>query len=357
MTRPPDSPHSRRSTVNLHLSLRRSLTALVAAMALAAGCAGNGPAPMPSPTPGATQTPGSGITINEVQRRIFDVRCLTSGCHNAADRQGGLVLEPGLSWANLVNVESENSAAAQGGLLRVLPLQPDTSFLIIKLEGPGPGQDSRMPQGGPFLSASDVDLVRQWISDGALDTAGPTVTPQPTSTSTTTATPTATATTTPTPSATVPPTVTPTGTLPPTASPTLTATPSATATEAILTLAEIQSTIFTPSCAVRFCHEAADQPFAEEPELVEGASFASLVGVTPENPAAAAAGLLRVRPFDPDTSFLLIKICRPQFGEELCPVPLIPAYGNPMPLVGSPLTAEQVAQIRAWILRGAPANE
>lgn len=324
------------------------LTALVAALALAAaGCAGDGPAPMPSPTPGATQTPGSGITIDEVQRRIFDIRCLTSGCHNAADRQGDLVLEPGLSWANLVNVESENSAAAQAGLFRVLPLQPDASFLIIKLEGPGPGQDSRMPQGGPFLSASDVDLVRQWISDGALDTAGPMVTPQSTST----------ATTTPTPSATVPPTVTPTGTLQPTALPTLTATPSATATEAILTFAEIQATIFTPRCAVRFCHGAADQPFAEEPDLVEGASFASLVGVTPENPAAAAAGLLSVRPFDPDTSFLLIKLCRPQFGEELCPVPLIPAYGNPMPLVGAPLTAEQVAQIRAWILRGAPATE
>jgi hypothetical protein len=356
--------------VNLKLRIRLPFISLIAALALAAGgCAGDGPPTTATPTPGGAQTPGTGTTIDEVQRRIFDLRCLTAGCHNAADRGGDLVLEAGTSWSNLVDVDPNDPGAVQAGLLRVVPFQPDNSFLVIKLEGPTPGQGSRMPQGGPFLSDSDVQLVRQWIIDGALDSAGPTVTPQPTSSATATPTPTetstvtTTATTTATPSETVPPTVTPTGTVPPTASATVTATPSAsatpspTATEVILTFAEIQSTIFTPTCAVRFCHEAADQPFSEDPDLSEGASYANLVGVAPQNPEAAAAGLLRVRAFDPDTSFLVIKVCRPEFGEQLCPVPLIPAWGNPMPLVGLPLTVEQVEQISAWILRGAPENE
>jgi hypothetical protein len=134
-------------------------------------------------------------------------------------------------------------------------------------------------------------------------------------------------------------------------------TPSATATEVILTFAEIQSTIFTPTCAVTFCHEAASAQFAQEPELLPGSSYGNLVGVVPANAAAAEAGWLRVRPFEPDTSFLVIKLCRPEFGEELCPIPLAPELGSPMPLVGPPLSPEQIEQIRAWILRGAPEDE
>jgi hypothetical protein len=292
-----------------------------------------------------------------VQREIFNVSCLGSGCHNTADRAGNLVLETGLSWSNLVNVGAVDGLAMQAGLLRVLPFQPDASFLIDKLDGSFVGFGSRMPQGGPFLSASQIDLVRQWIVDGARNSEGPTATPQPSSTSTETPTAPATSTTTETPTATLQPSLTATGTLPPTPTPTLTATPSATATEAILTFAEIQETIFTPTCAVTFCHEDAGAPFAQEPELLPGASYDNLVGALPANAAAAASGWLRVRPFESDTSFLLIKLCRPEFGAELCPVPLVPALGSPMPLVGTPLSQQQIEQIRAWILRGAPEDE
>jgi len=55
-----------------------------------------------------------------------------------------------------------------GSLNRVTPGNPDNSYLIQKLEGTAAG-GSRMPQGGPFLDQATVDMIRQWITDGALD--------------------------------------------------------------------------------------------------------------------------------------------------------------------------------------------
>jgi hypothetical protein len=315
---------------------------------------------MPSPTPGATQTPGSGPTIDAVQNEIFNLYCLTSGCHNAADQQGSLILEAGLSWSELVNQEPNDPRGLESGQLLVQPFEPENSFLLTKLVGPTPGQGSRMPQGGPFLSESQVDLVRQWILGGALDSAGPTATLQPTGTPTetptTSSTPTETLspTVTATPTATPSPTLTPSGTLPPSSTPTVTATPSPTATEVIVTLAEIQATIFNPTCAVSFCHDTTSAPFNGNLDLTTGQSYSNLVGVVPDNDAAEADGFLRVRELDPDTSFLIVKVCRPQFGTGLCPVALAREYGSPMPLVGNPISASQVEQIRTWILRGAP---
>jgi hypothetical protein len=327
------------------------LAALLYAIAVW-GCAGDGPPPQPTPTPGPSQTPGgSGVTIDVVQARIFNVTCLTSGCHNAGDRAGNLILEPGLSWSNLVGVVPDNTPAAEAGNLRVRAFDTQTSFLVAKLEGPPSNQGSRMPQGGPFLSNSDVDLVREWILDGALDTQGPTATPPPTASSTDTPTATATATITPTPS------VTPTGTVPPSATASVTATPSPTATIRVVTLAEIQTTIFNPTCAVQFCHDAESAGFSGNLNLEAANSYDNLVGVTPDNQAAAADDLLRVEPFAPDNSFIILKVCHRPLGEDLCPVIAPREYGNPMPLLGTPLSAAQVESLRLWILRGAPETD
>jgi hypothetical protein len=313
---------------------------------------------MPVPTPGPSQTPGSGPTIDEVQTRIFNVTCLTTGCHNAADRAGNLILEAGLSWSNLVDVVPEITPAAEAGYLRVRPFDPDTSFLVAKLVGPTPGQGSRMPQGGPFLSDSDVEIVREWIRGGALDSQGPTATQPPTSSVTPTRTPTATASITLSPTNTGTPTLTPTGTVPPSETPTITATASPTATIRIVTLAELQETIFTPSCAIATCHFEEGATFSGNLDLEAPVAYANLVGVTPDNPAAALDGLIRVDPFNPDNSFLVVKVCHDDLSEELCPVPRKLEYGAPMPFPPrTPLPAEQVEAIRLWILRGAPETD
>jgi hypothetical protein len=48
------------------------------------------------------------------------------------------------------------------------PGDPDNSYLVQKLEGTA-AVGGRMPQGGPFLDQATIDLVRQWISDGAMN--------------------------------------------------------------------------------------------------------------------------------------------------------------------------------------------
>lgn len=89
---------------------------------------------------------------------------------------GGLVLVEGQSYANLltvtpsglVGVPPQNAAALNAGLLRVDPGHPDNSFLVIKLAGPPPIEGGQMPLGKPALSDAQMQLVRDWISAGAL---------------------------------------------------------------------------------------------------------------------------------------------------------------------------------------------
>jgi hypothetical protein len=138
--------------------------------ALGAGCAGEGatltsgggsPTPLPSGTP-------NGL-FPQIQSQIFDQNCTSSSCHSSATRSGNMSLAAGESYDNLVNVEPDNEVARTAGLLRVKPDDPDSSFILRKLEGDlQPGEGSQMPLGAAPLPASEIDLIRQWISDGAL---------------------------------------------------------------------------------------------------------------------------------------------------------------------------------------------
>jgi hypothetical protein len=71
-------------------------------------------------------------------------------------------MDPGFAYGNLVNVASPRDP----NLIRVIPGDPDDSFMIRKLEGTQPLGD-RMPQGGPYLPQSTIDVIRQWIANGA----------------------------------------------------------------------------------------------------------------------------------------------------------------------------------------------
>jgi CHRD domain/Bacterial Ig domain len=103
-------------------------------------------------------------TLSELQSTIFGPRC--SGCHTG----GGATLPSSMnlssaaaSYASLVNVASTEQPA----VLRVSPNNPAGSYLVRKLEGDASISGARMPFGGPFLSASDMDKVRSWINSGA----------------------------------------------------------------------------------------------------------------------------------------------------------------------------------------------
>jgi len=73
-----------------------------------------------------------------------------------------LNLASGSSFLSLVNVKSTETS-----LTLVIPSDPDESYLLHKLEGRAGIVGERMPKGGPFLTTVEVDLIKQWISDGA----------------------------------------------------------------------------------------------------------------------------------------------------------------------------------------------
>jgi len=106
-------------------------------------------------------------TLTSIQQNIFDPGCALPSCHSSLSQRGGLVLEAGRSYAQLVNIPAENDAAKAVNKLRVVPGQPEKSFLMDKLTGPGPDEGSLMPSGTDGLAASQIEVIRTWIQQGA----------------------------------------------------------------------------------------------------------------------------------------------------------------------------------------------
>jgi len=127
---------------------------LAAALLILAACGrGSGDSSPPA---------GLAPTLDSIQANVFTVTCAVSGCHGGAGAQQGLRLDPGFSAGNLINVPSPRDAS----LIRVVPGDPDASFLIQKLDGTQT-LGVRMPDGGPYLTTATVNVIRQWIQDGA----------------------------------------------------------------------------------------------------------------------------------------------------------------------------------------------
>jgi len=107
-------------------------------------------------------------TLASIQANVFSVNCAIPGCHGGGTVQYGLRLDPGFSAGNLINVPSPRDP----NLIRVIPRNPDGSLIIQKLEGRrfdnAPILGDQMPQFGPYLPQSTIDVIRQWIQDGAL---------------------------------------------------------------------------------------------------------------------------------------------------------------------------------------------
>ena len=95
--------------------------------------------------------------IDDVQSQVFDGSCATSGCHNGSVFPN---LSSGSAFNAIVNVSSSQSSK-----LLIAPGNVSASYLIDKIEGTGSG--SPMPIGGS-LTTAQRDLVKNWVSAGAL---------------------------------------------------------------------------------------------------------------------------------------------------------------------------------------------
>lgn len=114
-------------------------------------------------------TPDLEPTFSSIQQQIFSSgdssgRPACTNCHNAVgSRFNGLDLSPAVSYNNLVNVASRQRPSS----VRVVPDDPDSSYLIHKLEG-GPNIFGvRMPLNGPYLTEGQILVIRRWIEIGA----------------------------------------------------------------------------------------------------------------------------------------------------------------------------------------------
>ena len=119
--------------------------------------------------------------FNSIQANVFDQVC--EHCHSGANAPVGLRLDAANSYANLVGVPS----GERPNLRRVAPGDANNSYIIQKLEGTA-GIGERMPAGLPALPQSDINVIRQWIANGALPAAAGTgpirvtsVSPEPSS--------------------------------------------------------------------------------------------------------------------------------------------------------------------------------
>lgn len=103
------------------------------------------------------------ISFSADVQPIFTRSCAKFGCHIPATAPFGFVLEQGQAYANLVGVTSVEDPT----LTRVEPGRSDLSYIVRKLEGTGLGE--RMPLGGPYLPDVEIQLIKDWIDEGALD--------------------------------------------------------------------------------------------------------------------------------------------------------------------------------------------
>lgn len=125
----------------------------------ASGCGGGGNRP---------------ATFRQVEHVFATYGC--AACHPGINPS--LDLRPGKAYRNLVGVQ----ATEDPRLVRVVAGDPEKSFLFRKIAGEPelgdiPGIGARMPQGAPRMAQGDIDLVHDWIREGAKNAQGKTVGP------------------------------------------------------------------------------------------------------------------------------------------------------------------------------------
>lgn len=145
--------------------LRASCAALAAAISVVlAGCAGNGEGLDGSGRPIDHGPAPLEATFDSIQQNVFTPIC--TQCHIGAQAPAGLRLDAASSYAMLVNTASTEVPS----LRRVQPGNPDASYLLQKLQGIA-AVGARMPLNNPPLPQATIDVIRQWISDGAQSSA------------------------------------------------------------------------------------------------------------------------------------------------------------------------------------------
>ena len=120
----------------------------------------------------AGPTPDLQPTFSSVQAQIFETtdvagRQACVSCHTNVGHAplGGLNLAHDVAYDQIVNVPSKERPA----LMYVVPGDPDSSYLVHKVEGLPDIIGRRMPfSGPPYLTDGQILILKRWITTGAL---------------------------------------------------------------------------------------------------------------------------------------------------------------------------------------------
>ena len=119
----------------------------------------------------AGPSPNLEPTFSSIQREILEARdaagrAACTECHTDLGRtpSGGQNLRHDVAYGNLVNVQ----ARGKPGAIRVIPGDPENSYIVQKLEGRDGIVGERMPRtGGPYLTPGQMTILKRWIELGA----------------------------------------------------------------------------------------------------------------------------------------------------------------------------------------------
>jgi hypothetical protein len=99
--------------------------------------------------------------FNEDVQPILTRSCAHPSCHGAS-KEAGMQLTAGDAYDNIVSVMSSEVPH----LMRIKPGDPDSSYLVLKIEGKQQ-VGAQMPLTGGPLKNEDVQTVRSWVEAGA----------------------------------------------------------------------------------------------------------------------------------------------------------------------------------------------
>jgi hypothetical protein len=115
--------------------------------------------------------------------------------------------------------------------------------------------------------------------------------------------------------------------------------------------AQIQSQVIEPGCSFSVCHSAHYAESAGKLDFTTDA-YAALVGQAPDNAQAKQQSMVRVKPCDPEGSFLYVKLTLPASQTDSTV-----GFGSHMPASNPSLAPAQLQGIHDWIARGAHRDE
>ena len=96
--------------------------------------------------------PEKNLSYSRHIQPLFDRRCAISGCHDDKTRASNLSLT------------SYENATARPGI--IIPRDPENSVLVMRIEG---RLQPRMPLNMAPLTQNQINGIKQWIREGALN--------------------------------------------------------------------------------------------------------------------------------------------------------------------------------------------